>query len=225
MIRLAVFDIAGTTLYDGDGVNRAFREAMLSQGITVDPERVKLVMGLPKMLAIRELLFEQSIQLEDPRVHDIHSVFVEKMLHYYRHDPEVRPIEGTETVFTELKQAGLTIALNSGFTRDIVEAILTRLGWQHSGLIDTSICSDEVARGRPFPDMIQTLQERCDVADPQEIAKIGDTQADLEEGAQARCRFNIGVTTGSYTREQLLAFPHTHIVDSVRDVPAIILAS
>jgi phosphoglycolate phosphatase-like HAD superfamily hydrolase len=56
------------------------------------------------------------------------------------------------------------------------------------------------------------------------VAKIGDTQADMEEGTNAGCPFVIGVTTGAYTREQLLEYPHTHLVGSVADVPALLLA-
>jgi phosphoglycolate phosphatase-like HAD superfamily hydrolase len=71
--------------------------------------------------------------------------------------------------------------------------------------------------------MIHTLMKQLAVTDVQQVAKIGDTSVDLQEGTNVGCRYVIGVTTGAFTREQLLPYPHTHIVDSVRDVPAIIL--
>ena len=79
-------------------------------------------------------------------------------------------------------------------------------------------------RGRPRPDMIRLLMARLGVTDPQRVAKVGDTPVDLEEGKNAGCRFVIGVTTGAFTRQELEKHPHTLIVDSVVEVPGIVLA-
>jgi phosphoglycolate phosphatase-like HAD superfamily hydrolase len=65
---------------------------------------------------------------------------------------------------------------------------------------------------------------RLGVKDPHRVAKVGDTKADLEEGTNAVCAMVIGVTTGSYSREQLLVCPHTHILKSAADVPALIFS-
>ena len=72
--------------------------------------------------------------------------------------------------------------------------------------------------------MIRHLMKRLGVADARRVAKVGDTKADLEEGANAGCGAVVGVTTGSCSREQLRACPHTHILESVAEVPALFLA-
>jgi beta-phosphoglucomutase-like phosphatase (HAD superfamily) len=41
MIELVVFDMAGTTLYDGDGVAAAFRGALAGVGVTPPPDGVR----------------------------------------------------------------------------------------------------------------------------------------------------------------------------------------
>ena len=64
---------------------------------------------------------------------------------------------------------------------------------------------------------------RLGVGDTRAVAKVGDTRADLEEGTNAGCGLVVGVTTGSFTRAQLEAYPHTHIVASVADVPELVL--
>jgi phosphoglycolate phosphatase-like HAD superfamily hydrolase len=71
--------------------------------------------------------------------------------------------------------------------------------------------------------MIWRLMTQLGVTDPKRVAKVGDTRADLGEGAAAGCGLNVGVTTGAYTREQLSKYPHTHLVGSVADVPGLIL--
>ena len=64
-----------------------------------------------------------------------------------------------------LKTAASGLRSNTGFNRSITQVILDRLGWSRSRLIDATICSDEVAAGRPHPDMIRALMARLGVAD------------------------------------------------------------
>lgn len=229
MIELAVFDIAGTTVYDGDAVNTSFRATLAKWEIEADPAAVNNVMGLPKPEAIRILLnaygHQRGMAPTPENIDAVHADFTARMRDYYANDPAVREIPGAAKAFADLRQAGIKVALTTGFFRPIAEVVLARLGWSTPTIIDAVLTSDEVPRGRPFPDMIQHLMARLGVSDASKVAKIGDTQADMEEGTNAGCRFVIGVTTGAYSREQLRTYPHTHIVASVADVPELLLAS
>lgn len=228
MIELVVFDLAGTTVDDGDAVNASFRATLAAWGLEADPALVNSVMGLPKPEAIRILLDAVGRPrgvLPSPETIDaIHADFTRRMCHYYATDPAVREIKGAAAAFAALRGAGIKVALNTGFFRPIAAALLARLGWQAPAMIDADVTSDEVPRGRPYPDMIQHLMARLGVREPSHVAKVGDTRADLEEGTNAGCGLVIGVTTGSFTREQLEACPHTHILGSVAEVPALVLA-
>ena len=62
------------------------------------------------------------------------------------------------------------------------------------------------------------------VSDPQAVAKVGDTPSDLLEGRAAGCGLVIGVTNGTHTREELAPHPHTHLIGSLRELPALVLA-
>jgi phosphonatase-like hydrolase len=216
---LVVLDIAGTTVYDGEGaVNRCLRAALDAAGVRVTPEAVNEVMGLPKPEALRLLL---APTYPDPAVRAgnvkrIHDDFVSRMLRYYREDPEVVPIPGAEETFAQLRTAGIPIALDTGFSRDIADTIIERLGWQAK--IDASVTSDEVPRGRPHPDMILRLMERFAIGDAAGVAKVGDTPSDLQEGTSAGCGWVVGVTEGSHTREQLKPYPHTHLIPTVAEL-------
>ncbi len=228
MIELVVFDLAGTTVHDGDAVNASFRATLAAWGLEADPAVVNSVMGLPKPEAIRILLK----QLGQPRgiaptaehIHAIHEDFTRRMRSYYSADPAVREVPGAAVAFATLRRAGVKVALNTGFFRPITEVLLKRLDWHAPAVIDADVTSDEVPRGRPHPDMIRHLMKRLSVEDPRRVAKVGDTRADLEEGTNAGCALVIGVTTGSYSREQLQACPHTHILESVVEVPALLLS-
>jgi phosphonatase-like hydrolase len=222
-IQLAVFDLAGTTVNDPDGVSQCLRASLQAVGVDVDRAAVNAVMGLPKPEAIRRLLEDHPAAADLlPRVEAIHDDFVGRMIRFYQSDPSVFEISGTSAVFSRLREAGIQVAVNTGFGRDITAVLLDRLGWERRGLLQASVTSDEVPRGRPYPDMIQHLMRRLGVADARQVIKVGDTPADLQEGTNAGCALVIGVTRGSHSREQLDAQPHTHLVDSVAEVPGLL---
>jgi phosphonatase-like hydrolase len=224
MIELVVLDMAGTTVYDGDAVNASFRAALAAAGIAADPAVVNTVMGLSKPEAIRILLEQDGPRPPMEKIHAIHEDFVRRMRDYYASDPTVREVPGARAAFDALRHAGIKVALNTGFNRTVAEVLLARLDWRVPAVIDACVASDEVPRGRPHPDMIRLLMARLGIEDVRRVAKVGDTRADLEEGANAGCSLVIGVTSGSFTREQLQAYPHSHIVESVADVPALVLS-
>jgi phosphonatase-like hydrolase len=227
MIELVVFDMAGTTVYDGDAVNASFRATLAGWGITAEPAVVNAVMGLPKPEAIRILLEQfgrpRGVDPSAENIHAIHATFTSRMREYYATDPGVREIPGAAEAFATLRRAGIKVALNTGFFRPIAAALLARLGWGSLAVIDADVTSDEVAHGRPHPDMIRHLMARLGIHDALRVAKVGDTKADLDEGTNAGCGLVIGVTTGSFSRQQLQAWPHTHIVESVAEVPTLLL--
>jgi phosphonatase-like hydrolase len=223
--QLVVFDMAGTTVEDGDGaVNRCLRDALAAQGFPVEHAEVNAVMGIPKPDAIRQLL--------SPRIPDgdtvaeltpkIHADFLQRMLRFYQEDPSVVPVAGAEEAFAKLRAAGVVVTLDTGFSRDIADTVLDRFGWERDGKIDGSVTSDEVERGRPHPDLVLALMERFGITDAERVAKVGDTPSDLEQGTSAGCGWVIGVTQGSHTADQLNPYPHTHLVPTVASVPALL---
>jgi len=218
-IELVVFDMAGTTVDDQGVVNRCFRESLAAQGLIAEPEAVDAVMGLPKPEAFRILIGRSDLagQLAG-KLDAIHADFVSRMVKFYRDDPSVREVPGSTALFAKLKAAGVKIGVDTGFSREIADTILKRLGWNENGLIDASVCSDEVSRGRPHADMIIKLMTRLGVTDPKRVIKVGDAPADLDEGFAANCRWVVGVTWGSHSRDQLERYAHTHLVDSMDEL-------
>lgn len=66
--------------------------------------------------------------------------------------------------------------------------------------------------------MIQTLMSKLEIESSEEVAKVGDTISDLQEGNNAACKYVIGITTGAFTKTQLQNHPHTHLVDNLLDI-------
>ncbi len=224
-IQLVVFDIAGTTVRDNGNVAEAFITAFKEYGFTMPAAEVKKVMGFRKMDAIVLLLekFAPDRNDDDELADRIHTRFIDKMIEFYMSDDTLAPLPHAEAVFRALKKQGIKVALNTGFTRSITDTILHRLRWDdRSSLIDQVICSDEVAQGRPHPDMIEVLIDDLGIDTPAQVLKVGDTEVDVEEGRNAACGKVVSVTTGAYTREQLQSYGPDFIIDDLRELLPII---
>jgi phosphonatase-like hydrolase len=218
-VELVVFDMAGTTVHDGDAVLSCFRAALAAAGLRAAPEAINAVMGLPKPEAVRKLT---GPAMPQQQVDAIHADFVARMKRYYETDPAVREVDGATALFARLRSAGVRVALNTGFSRPIVDVLLARLGWRHGQTIGATVTSDEVPRGRPHPDMILHLMRQLGVTDARSVAKIGDTPSDLQEGSAAGCGWVIGITSGTHTREQLAPVPHTHLIDNLAELAGVL---
>ncbi len=223
-IKLAVFDMAGTTVEDRDFVHQALIDAFKVKDIVVLRGEVNAVMGYPKPIAILTLLKEKTDFFDEKDtslVYQVHEIFVDNMVQFYRHDRSVKAKDGAEETFESLRKRGIKIALDTGFDRKIANTIIERLGW-NGGMIDLSVTSDEVENGRPYPDMIFEAMKLSKVKHPEYVIKIGDTISDLQEGKAAGCRYVVGITTGAFSRQELINEYHTHLIDDLRQVLDII---
>lgn len=221
-IKLAVFDIAGTTVADNNAVASAFRKAFEMYGHTISEEDVKPLMGYKKPVAIQIMLDKMGVDMNEQLVNDIHREFEIEMMDHYEYSPDVRAMPGAEEMMMQLKEKGIKIALNTGFSKVIADTIVTRLQWIEKGLVDDYIASDEVEQGRPQPFMIQTLMQRAGIHDPKEVIKIGDTEVDVNEGINAGCALVVAVTTGAFTKKQLETYSPDYIIDDLSELSALI---
>jgi phosphoglycolate phosphatase-like HAD superfamily hydrolase len=79
-----------------------------------------------------------------------------------------------------------------------------------------------VEQGRPAPDMIRALMTACGVRDAARVIKVGDTEVDIREGRAAGCGLVAAVTTGAYTRAELLVHQPDAVLDSLHELPALL---
>jgi phosphonatase-like hydrolase len=223
-IKLVVFDMAGTTVEDKDNVHEALIKGFELNNYKITRDDANSVMGIPKPVAIRTLL-EQKFDLKEKTgelVSKIHTDFVHQMITFYKNDPSVKSKRNAEETFKALHEKGIKVGIDTGFSRDIADAIFDRLKWRENNLIDLTVTSDEVNNGRPFPDMIYKAMHDMNIKTADEVAKVGDTVSDLQEGTSAGCKYVIGITTGAFTRAALEPEKHTHLVDDLLEVVDIV---
>lgn len=210
--KLAIFDLAGTTVRDTNTVGSCLQGALRSAGLEVSVPDVNSVMGIRKPIAIQMLLDRYSFSGD---VELIHDRFVELMIETYRTSPDIAEIPGVTPTFQELKARGIRVAVDTGFDRATTNMLLARMNW--GDLLDDSITSDEVAHGRPHPDMALELCRRAGVT-PAETIKVGDTPADLQEGAAACVGLNVGVLYGTHTEEELSPYGPDALLSDIREL-------
>lgn len=213
--RLAIFDLAGTTVKDTNTVGACLQRALAEVGVHAPMDDVNAVMGIRKPIAIRILLEKHGHSAPPELVEKIDQDFRERMIETYRTSPDVGEIPGAKRTFRGLRDLGIKVAVNTGFDRETTDILLERMSW--GKLIDASITSDEVENGRPHPDMILALCARLSVQ-PEDVIKVGDTPADIQEGIAARVGLNLGVSYGTHTEAQLLPYGPDGLLSDLTDL-------
>jgi phosphonatase-like hydrolase len=224
VIELAALDMAGTTIDEGGAVYVALRDAVAAEGVTVGDESLRRWMGTDKRAAVAGLLVDAG--RPRPGAEDVERMYARFRDHLdaaYAEQPP-RPIAGAPEAIAALRAGGTKVALTTGFSRDVVDPLLAGLGWAQ-GVVDAVVCVDDVPAGRPAPYLVFRAMERTGVVDVRRVLVAGDTPADLQSGANAGAALVVGVVSGAVPLDRLGHEPHTHLVDSVADLPALLASA
>ena len=234
-IKLAVFDLSGTTIQDDSGVRDSLYEAAVEFKLETTAEEILLHMGTNKIHLYQFLIARargQAITIRDfEKPQDAETVeLATKVFHRYeeimiaRYRRGVTEIPGAADTFRWCHAHGIKVATNTGFHRHITETIMESLGWLRAGLVDISVDVEHSPghRGRPAPFMIFHAMAQLDIQSVAEVIKVGDTPADMLEGTNAGCRGVIGVLTGSRPVAAWGKYRHTHVIPSVAELPELI---
>jgi phosphonatase-like hydrolase len=218
-IKLAIFDIAGTIIEDHGEVVRAFSAALRKNDIPFSEDELKRWKGASKREVIRHFL-------EQGRSNAGRTDIVETTYQCFRAELEslyarrLTPVNGAAATFAWCRDHGIQTATTTGFYREISGQIIQQMGW--SDLFSANVSSSDVRRGRPAPYMIFRAMEETGVQDVREVINVGDTPLDLQSGSNAGVRGVVGVLTGAHDLRTLQREPHTHIIDSIAELPKLI---
>lgn len=221
-VDLVVFDMMGTTIVASDGIPEAFRRAFEVVGVTLRPDDIASIRGRSKIDAIRELLTAHcGASFCRAEAANVYASFKQHLMDGYRTGP-LAAIAGAEDTFDWCRGNGIKVALTTGFDRELAGLLVARMQWESR--VDALICNDDVNAGRPAPDLILAAMQRVGVADVARVAVVGDTVSDLEAGENAGTGWNIGVLSGAHAKDRLSEAPHTDLIPSVADLPALLKA-
>ncbi|WP_433498914.1 HAD-IA family hydrolase [Sphaerimonospora sp. CA-214678] len=223
-VKLACLDLAGTTIGDISMVERAFAEAIATQGIVPGTSAYARAMvhvhrsrGCPKIEVFRGIFPGNEVQAQ------VANLAFERSYEGALERTGLTPLTGAVEAVEKLRDAGVKIALITGFSRSTLGRVLSALGW--SDKLDLALCPEDTGRGRPYPDMVLTALLRCGIDDVRQVAVAGDSESDMLCGSRAGASIIAGVLTGVHSRERLLSGGATHILDSIADFPALALGT
>jgi phosphonatase-like hydrolase len=230
-----MFDLSGTTVHDDTGVRDCLYQAAREFTLDTTPDEILQHMGTNKIHLFQFLLARSQgkrIEIEDfEKVQDpdtyglakkVFDRYEELMIAHYQ--SETKEIPGAADTFRWCHDNGIKVATDTGFHGKITEAVMTGLGWIESGLVDLSVHVECIpgGRGRPAPYMIFYAMEKLNIQSVHEVIKVGDTPADMLEGRNAGCRGVVGVLSGPRPVTSWGRYWHTHVIDSVKDLPTLI---
>lgn len=214
-IKLVIFDLAGTTIKDSGQVANAFTNALAEHDIEFTSDQLNSVRGSSKRQAVLRFIPEGPERTRHAET--VYASFRNHLEQQYRNNG-IEPVAGAEQIFRRLREQGIRVALNTGFDSDITELLLASLNWRE-GIVDAVVCGDEVKQGRPAPFLIFHAMEATGTTGVQQVANVGDTVLDLEAGHNAGVLWNMGVLSGAHDRQRLERAPHTHILNSITELP------
>ncbi|MFK3989767.1 MULTISPECIES: phosphonatase-like hydrolase [unclassified Psychrobacter] len=230
-IRLCVFDMAGTTVNEGNLVYKtvcnAINEALKSAGKSDKQVSLELCLeygaGKEKRNAIRDIL--NRLDLSDACIKSLtdtaFAAFKVNLATAYNKDT-LSEFEGMSELFEQLKASGRKVVLNTGYDAKTANKILTILEWSVGDQVDALVTADDVENGRPGPDMITLAMKQFNIENSQQVLKAGDSGIDIEEGNNAGCGLVLGVLSGAQNEQQLVKYSPDTILDKLTDLKELI---
>jgi len=217
---LVVSDFAGTAMKEEGAVLVAYRLALTEFDIPFTEEDLAARRGASKRAVFQELAGrvrapEQASVIAGKAL----AAFEDALRREYESGP-VREIEGAGASVATMRQAGIKVALTSGFERGVVDLLVSRLGW--ADLFDRVYASDDAPAGRPAPYLIYRAMMDLGVHNVGRVCVVGDTPLDLQAASNARAGWVVGVLSGAHGLETLGATPHTHLLPSIASLPKLL---
>jgi len=206
-IEAVVFDMDGV-LVDTEHLWDEVREELTAEwGGRYTPEAQQAMMGMSSREWSRYLHKVVGLR-EPPEV--IGDEVVRRML--ARYEVELPVVPGAVEAVRRLAADGVRLAVASSSNRELIDAVLHELGL--TPLFEVTVSSEEVARGKPAPDVYLEAARRLGV-DPSRCVAVEDSASGIRSAHAAGMR--------------VLAYPNRHfppasdalaLADRVLDSPA-----
>jgi HAD superfamily hydrolase (TIGR01549 family) len=204
-----VTDVAGTITSAKPPLVAFQKLAKLTPHLCWTESKIIDLMGQSKRAHLR------SLCTSDEEAADLKSKYDELLARELSSNCALLP--GVINVLRALRsEYGLKIGINTGYERHHLDMLLNQ--WP-ADLFDNSVASDEVPRGRPFPDAIRKICVKWQ-CQPTEVLAVGDTIYDVQ-AAQNAGSHAVGLTRHSIYGEgsqDKLSGPNCRVCADWRDL-------
>ena len=214
--------MAGTTIDEDNIVYKTLQKSINEFGIEVNLDAVLAIgAGKEKLNAIQDIIKVYGNESDIEKADAIFKIFKESLSNAYEAF-DIKAMKNAESVLVSLRNQNILVVLNTGYDKTTASFILNKIKWRQSYHYDLLVTASEVINSRPAPDMISYAMNLFKISDPKEVIKVGDSKIDIEEGKNANCLYNIGITTGAQTKIQLTESNPDYIIDDLNDLLTIL---
>ena len=180
-IQAVLFDLIGTTVKENDPntIMNCFEKAFFDNQIVIDRDLIRANRGKDKLEMIDLIVKRQGLSADyAARVHTAFKINFTKSIDSFITNT------GTFEIVDFLRDRKIKIGIGTGLPRDLFEKIVKHLNWSRN-MFDYIGIGNELGRPRPYPDMIYDMMLKLNLFNKTAFLKIGDTEADIEEGKNA----------------------------------------
>ena len=209
MVKAVLGDIDGTLVNSNWLHAEAWRQAFAEMGVELDREQVRRQIGKggDELIPVFVPWWKRKA-VEEPLKRYREVLFRQEFL------AQVKPFPGVVEFVLELKRRGIKFALASSAKKADLADYERLMGVEH--LVDAATSADDVDRAKPHPDIFSAALKQLGLK-PAECLALGDTPYDAESAGKAGV-WTIGVETGGWTREELLAAGCVAVYTDLREL-------
>lgn len=212
-IELVVLDMAGTTVLDDGVVEQAFQRAAERTGVAERMPWADALQYVRDTMGMSKIDVFTHLSGGDVAAATAATAAFEGAYSEIVAEQGVAEIPGAAEAIAQMCDAGLKIALTTGFAPVTRDALIDGLGWR--GLIDIALSPVDAGRGRPAPDLVLTALLRTGTSAVTAVAVVGDTSSDVQSGRRAGAGFVAGVLSGAHDRATLERAGADAVLDDV----------
>jgi phosphonatase-like hydrolase len=222
-VSLVCCDVVGAAAVDGRVLERAFAEAIATQGVvTGTAAYVRAMVQFDRTRGWSPAAVMRSLFPEDEIRAQAASLAFERSFQAAVDRFGALPLPGANDALAKLTAAGIKVCLLSCLSRPALSLIVERLGWWQRA--DLLLCADDVARGFPWPDLVLTAVLQLGVGDVRDVAVTTASESGVLCARRAGARLVIGVLGDGHDASRLRRAGATHLVADIAELPDLVVS-
>ncbi len=223
-VSLVCCDVVGAATVDGNVLERAFAEAIATQGmVTGTAAYVRSMVQFDRTRGWSPADVMHSLFPGDEIRAQAASLAFERSFHAAVDRFGALPLPGANDAMDKLAAAGTRLCLLSCLSRPALSLIVERLGWWQRA--DLLLCADDVTRGFPCPDLILTAILRLGIGDVRDVAVVTASESGVLSARRAGARLVVGMLSGVHDAARLRRAGATHLLSDIGDLPDLVAAN
>jgi phosphonoacetaldehyde hydrolase len=145
-------------------------------------DHIQAMLQIDRIQQKWQSLFGRPSRQED--VQDLYEKFLPLQKTVLASHSDVIP--GVAQAIESLKKQGVKIGSTTGYTRDLMD-VVEPLAASQGYAPEVTVCSDQVAAGRPAPWQVYRAAEKLGVFPMSQIGVVDDSIAGIQSGLHAGC--------------------------------------